>query len=401
LSGDTEVRRYRVSPDNANLADAASRTGVLAIDQPAGLSNHKAGWMGFGEDGYLYVAVGDGGGGGDPLETGQNINDLLGNILRIDIRGDSFTDPARNYAVPADNPFVGRAGADEVFAFGLRNPWRNSFDRWLGDFYIADVGQNLWEEINLGRRGANYGWDVREGPAPFEAGTLTGGAADEPIHVYGRDVGSSVTGGYVYRGPSEGLQGRYFFADFPTGRMFTLHFDGAAWVREDRTGQIVTDVGAINLPSSFGEDGRGDLYVVDLDGDVFRLTPIVVSGDQGNVINGGGGADVLFGGSGHDTLQGGRRGRPRPRRQRLRHRRVLGPPLVLSDRRRRARFAARRGPSGGRSRRHRRRPRGRGIQVRRPRPIACDGRAFLALHARGFCSERLRPQRHERRPLAA
>ena len=157
---------------NPNVADAASVTPIITIDQTTA-SNHKAGWLGFGPDGYLYTALGD---GGSTPNAAQDINSLLGKILRIDVHGDAFPgDTARNYAIPADNPFVGAAGADEIFALGLRNPWRPSFDRGLGDFYIADVGQTQWEEIDIGQKGANYGWNAFEGPGVFQGGPLTGG----------------------------------------------------------------------------------------------------------------------------------------------------------------------------------------------------------------------------------
>ena len=156
MSGDAEIRRYHVS-GNPNVADPASATPIITIDQTTA-SNHKAGWLGFGPDGYLYNSNGD---GGVPPTSAQDINSLLGKILRIDVHGDDFpADATRNYAVPADNPFVGIAGADEIYALGLRNPWRPSFDRALGDFYIADVGNTQFEEIDIGQKGANYGWPV-------------------------------------------------------------------------------------------------------------------------------------------------------------------------------------------------------------------------------------------------
>ena len=280
----------------------ASVTPIITIDQTTA-SNHKAGWIGFGPDGYLYIASGD---GGSTPGSAQDLNNLLGKILRIDVNGDGFPgDPARHYAVPSDNPFAAAAGADEIFALGLRNPWRDSFDRGLGDLYIADVGQSQWEEIDFGQIGANYGWNVFEGPAVFAGGTPTGGSAVAPIHFYSRSVGQSITGGYVYRGEAEALQGQYFFADFAQGRVFTLRFDGTAWVATERTSQITTDFGTVNNPSSFGEDARGNLYLVDFDGDIFKLTPMVVSADQADVLRGLGGNDLLFGGSGNDTLDGG------------------------------------------------------------------------------------------------
>ncbi|HMJ27636.1 MAG TPA: PQQ-dependent sugar dehydrogenase, partial [Xanthobacteraceae bacterium] len=304
-SGNTEIRSYHVSA-NPNIADAASATPIITIPQPAA-SNHKAGWLGFGPDGYLYAALGDGGGGGDTFHTGQNINDLLGNVLRLDVHGDAFPgDATKNYAIPADNPFVGTAGADEIFAFGLRNPWRNSFDRALGTFYIADVGQDHWEEIDIGQNGANYGWNMFEGPDLYPGGDpLTGGPAVAPIYAYDHTVGQSITGGYVYRGEGEALQGQYFFADFIQNKVFTLHFNGSSWVATERTSQIVPDVGMVNSPSSFGEDARGNLYLVDFGGEIFKLTPMVASADQADILRGLGGNDMLFGGSGNDTLEGG------------------------------------------------------------------------------------------------
>jgi Glucose / Sorbosone dehydrogenase len=164
------------------------------------------------------------------------------------------------------------AGADEIFALGLRNPWRDSFDRGLGQFFVADVGAVTWEEVNLGSSGANYGWPNTEGPfnpAAFPAFT-------NPIHAYAHNgSGRSITGGYVFRGPdSDGLHGQYFFADFITGQVWTLHNQGGAWTATERTGQIAASAGTIANISSFGEDGRGNLYLIDIGGDIFRLDPL-------------------------------------------------------------------------------------------------------------------------------
>ena len=161
-------------------------------------------------------------------------------------------------------------------------------------------GRAQWEEINIGQKGANYGWPAFEGPARGSSPPTVG-----PIHFYDHSVGQSITGGYVYRGEAEALQGQYFFADFVQGKVFTLRFDGTAWVATERTAQIVTDFGAINNPSSFGEDAQGNLYITDFDGEIFRLTPIVASADQADMLRGLGGNDMLFGGSGDDTLDGG------------------------------------------------------------------------------------------------
>lgn len=306
-SHDTESRRYQVSAADANKIDPATATTIIVIDQPDGRSNHKGGWLGFGPDNYLYAALGDGGGGGDPDNLSQNPDSLLGKMLRLDVRSDAFpSDPARNYAIPADNPFLGTAGADEIWALGLRNPWRNGFDRGLGDLYIADVGQNAWEEVDIGAPGANYGWRRYEGPGDFSPTTeLSIGVLTHPVYFYDRSVGQSITGGYVYRGSSEGLHGQYFFADFSQGQLFTLQFYGSAWVATERTSQIVPDAGRINNLSSFGEDGLGNLYAVDIDGDIFRLMPSVVSADQTDILDGQGGDDILIGGSGHDYQTGG------------------------------------------------------------------------------------------------
>jgi glucose/arabinose dehydrogenase len=303
---DTEIRRYHVSASDPNQVDPASATLIITIDQPAGLTNHKGGWLAFGPDGYLYAALGDGGGANDQSGSGQNINDLLADIIRIDVHNDAFPgDPARNYAIPADNPFVGTTGADEIWAFGLRNPYRDSFDRGTGDLYIADVGQGQFEEVDIGQKGGNYGWSTFEGNAPFNPIPLTGGSSIAPIYTYDHSFGNAIIGGYVYRGQSEGLQGDYFFIDFGSARLVTLHFDGTSWVATERTSQLQLDGGSIVNPTSFGEDALGNLYLVNGGGDVFRLTPNVVSADLGDDLSGGGGNDMIFGGSGADTLRGG------------------------------------------------------------------------------------------------
>src|SRR3954469_13850534 len=302
-SGDTEVRRYQVSAGDPNHADAATAQHVSAFDYPATSANHRAGWIGFGPDDMLYVATGDG--GIDPGNA-QRLDTPLGKILRLDIDADAFpADPDRNYAVPADNPatidgIAGSAAGTGFYAAGLRNPFRDSFDRGVGDLFIGNVGQASFEEINLGRAGANYGWPATEGF--FDQATFP--SFTQPIHAYAHGSGASVTGGYVYRGESEGLHGQYFFADFVIGQVWTLQFNGSAWTATERTGQISPDFGQINNPSSFGEDARGNLYLVDFDGDVFRLTPQVASADQGDDLRGGGGDDMVFGGSGADRVFG-------------------------------------------------------------------------------------------------
>ena len=283
-----EVWRYHVS-GNPNLA-GPGRDLILDVG-PSTNGNHNAGWMGFGPDGMLYIASGDVG----VSANAQDNTNLLGKILRIDV------DPvAPGYQIPADNPFVGMGGGvrGEIWAFGLRNPWRDSFDSATGQLFIGNVGAVSFEEINLGQKGANYGWPIVEG-------TGANPAFVNPIHTYPHGGGASVTGGYVYRGESDGLQGQYFFADFIQNTVSTLRFDGANWVATNRTAQIAPDTGTINSPASFGEDARGNLYIVDIGGEVFRLTPRVQSSDTGDSLSGGGGNDRLFGGAGNDRLDGG------------------------------------------------------------------------------------------------
>ena len=263
---------------------------MLAVG-PSTNGNHNAGWLGFGPDGYLYIASGE---VGVPANAQDNTN-LLGKILRIDV------DPvASGYQIPADNPFVGAGGGvrEEIWANGLRNPWRASFDQATEKLFIGNVGGSAFEEINLGQAGANYGW-------PNVEGIANNPSFVDPIFAYPHGSGASVTGGYVYRGESDGLNGQYFFADFVQSKVFTLRFDGANWVATDRTSQIVPDVGTIDLPASFGEDARGNLYIVDIDGEVYRLAPAVASSDAGDSLTGLGGNDRLFGGAGPDLLDGG------------------------------------------------------------------------------------------------
>ena len=290
-NGRTEVRRYQASAANANTADPASARAVISYAQPQ--SNHNGGWLDFGPDGRLYIGSGDGGnrhdlGTGHTVSSGnaQDITDnLLGKILRLDVDGDDFpADAARNYAIPTDNPFVGVTGDDEIWSYGLRNPWRASFDRVTGDLYIGDVGQWHREEIDFqpadSPGGANYGWRLREGSIAtpdFGVGGPPPAGAIEPIYDYAHDGGSTeggfaVAGGYVYRGPIAGLHGHYFFADNVTERIWSFTYDGASVAGfTDWTTALAPDAGTIDDISSFGEDAVGNLYIVDLGGEVFRL----------------------------------------------------------------------------------------------------------------------------------
>ena len=290
--GDTKVVRYQVSGADRDVADPNSSLVILTIDQPQG--NHNGGWLGFGPDGYLYVNSGDGGGSNDTGPghvSGGNAQDvtdnLLGKILRIDVDGDDFPlDDDRNYAIPPTNPFVGSAGDDEIWAYGLRNPWRSSFDRLTGDLYIGDVGQKAREEIDFQPAGSaggeNYGWRLREGTIATPTGGVGGPAppgAIDPVYDYEHldgpfdpFEGNSVTGGYVYRGPNLALRGKYFFGDFVSERIWSIEHDGSAATELiDWTDAFTPDIGSIDQISSFGEDASGNLYVVDLGGQVFRV----------------------------------------------------------------------------------------------------------------------------------
>jgi hypothetical protein len=261
-TGHTRVERYRVG-DHPDRADPGTAKLVLKIEQP--YANHNGGHIAFGPDGMLYIAMGDGGSGGDPKGHGQNRATLLGALLRIDV------DRGEPYAIPADNPFADKPGArGEIWAYGLRNPWRFAFDREAGRLYIADVGQNAWEEVNAtlsAAPGLNYGWNVMEGAHCYPAAIACESAGLVlPIMAYGHDDGCSITGGYVYRGGAmPALRGHYFYADYCSGflRSFRLS-DGKA---VDRRQWAVGDIGNV---TSFGEDARGELYIIS-DQAVFRL----------------------------------------------------------------------------------------------------------------------------------
>ena len=263
LNGDTRVERYRVS-GNRNTADPGSAKLIITIAQP--YANHNGGLVMFGPDGMLYTGMGDGGSGGDPQGHGQNRQSLLGKILRLDV------DAGDPYAIPPGNPYAGGGGRPEIWASGMRNPWRFSFDRVGGFLYIADVGQNQWEEINAvptSSPGLNYGWNITEGNHCYASASCAMSGFVVPVLEYGRDQGCSATGGFVYRGTQmPALAGTYFYSDYCSGwlRSFRL-VNGIATEPRDWP---VGDLGSV---LSFGEDSARELYVLSANGRVYRLVP--------------------------------------------------------------------------------------------------------------------------------
>lgn len=263
-SGTTVIARYRASADGRQ-ADPASEEVLFTLAQP--FANHNGGHMAFGPDGHLYVSLGDGGAANDPLGAGQNLTLLLGKILRLEVGAEG------PYTIPADNPFVyNPSAADEIWAYGLRNVWRFSFDRLTGDLYMGDVGQNRYEEINFqpasSQGGENYGWNAYEASMVFNRGVVAPNAV-APIFEYDHTAanGCSVTGGYVYRGQAiPSLVGRYVYGDFCSGRIWLGWREGAIW-----RNQVFMDSGL--QISSFGEDAAGELYVVDYRGAIYRFVP--------------------------------------------------------------------------------------------------------------------------------
>jgi glucose/arabinose dehydrogenase len=266
-NGDTVIAEYQ--RDSAVRANPDSERLLLRINQP--YSNHNGGQVAFGPDGLLYIGMGDGGSGGDPHNFGQRTDTLLGKILRIDVDGSA---EGRPYGIPADNPFAdGQDGRAEIWALGLRNPWRFSFDRETGDLFIADVGQNYLEEIDATPSGegagANYGWRVMEASDCFETEGCDQSGLVLPVAEYSHDLGCSVTGGYVYRGGEwPALEGVYLYADYCTGRIWSIRADDALRAEAAPVEELDTDL----LVSSFGEVEAGELYVTDHHGAVYRIT---------------------------------------------------------------------------------------------------------------------------------
>jgi glucose/arabinose dehydrogenase len=262
-NGNTVIARFHVSADNPDLADPGSEADILRVDQP--YNNHNGGGLAFGPDGYLYIGLGDGGSEGDPLLTGQNLRTLLGKMLRIDV------DHGTPYAIPAGNPFAKGGGLPEIWAYGLRNPWRFSFDRLTGDLYIADVGQDAWEEINFVPSampgGMNFGWSYYEGMHPYKGQPPANATLTWPISVYSHAYGCAVTGGYVYRGAAlPEWRGIYFFGDYCSGNIWGLiHSNG-----QDQPAKILFTTSA--KITTFGVDEAGEIYLADYGlGELLRL----------------------------------------------------------------------------------------------------------------------------------
>ena len=255
------IARYRAS-QGTDPVDPSTEKVIMEIGQP--FSNHNGGHITFGPDGYLYIGLGDGGSGGDPRGHGQNLRTLLGTIIRIDV---STLDESGSYAVPPDNPFVGVEGArPEIWAYGLRNPWRFSFDRETGELWAGDVGQNKLEEIDIIKRGANYGWNIVEGSLCFGDSACSRAGLEPPVAEYGREDGCSVTGGYVYGGsriPS--LVEAYVYGDFCTGRIWALRHDGGQVTEQAQIADTDLQI------SSFAEGPDGEVYILSFTGEITRL----------------------------------------------------------------------------------------------------------------------------------
>lgn len=271
-----QTRIVRYTSTDRKTTDVA--TGEILMKYPSEFENHNGGWVGFGPDNMLYIANGDGGSGNDPHKHGQALDTFLAKLLRIDVS------PKTGYTVPPDNPFVNNKDAKpEIWAYGLRNPWRCSFDRETGDLWIGDVGQNNWEEVDAMPKGkgsgANFGWSLREADQETPAKGVGGPPPQnvvEPIYVYkhggGEKEGFSVTGGYVYRGPVKELQGRYLFADYQNPRIWSFVLKGGkATDFKDHTKELQPQGGRINLISSFAEDENGGLLILDHTGAVYRI----------------------------------------------------------------------------------------------------------------------------------
>ena len=259
----TVVARYTADIPGGGAADATTELVIMRVLQP--YPNHNGGTIAFGPDGYLYIGLGDGGAGGDPLNSGQDLQTLLGAMLRIDV---SQASSERPYSIPADNPFIHEDARPEIWAYGLRNPWRFSFDRKTGDLWVGDVGQNSWEEVDLLQPGGNYGWNRMEASHCFPS-TMSDcdDGLELPVVEYSlKGPRCSVIGGVVYRGPSlPWLDGAYLYADYCSGELWGLRYDG----KQVASHALLND--SVRRISAFGEDESGEVYVVSFDGHIYRL----------------------------------------------------------------------------------------------------------------------------------
>ena len=257
---ETIISKFQMDPLNPNKADLYSEEILLNISQP--YTNHNGGQITFGPDGYLYIAMGDGGSAGDPQENAQNRRTFLGSILRIDVNTDSL------YEIPADNPYASNTKGylEEIYAYGLRNPWRFSFDPETQFLWAADVGQNDYEEIDIIEIGKNYGWNIKEGFDCYESDTCDDDNLEDPIFVYDHNVGHSITGGFVYRGSDfPSLIGKYIYADYEFGQIWALEYDG----RNKTTNTLLIDTD-LEI-TSFGLDEHNELYICAFDGYIYKL----------------------------------------------------------------------------------------------------------------------------------
>lgn len=274
--GDTEICRYTAHSDDKRSCNSSTRELLLTFKQD--YKNHNGGWIGIGPDGHLYVATGDGGAANDPKRRAQNLDSYLGKLLRLDVS------QKKGYKIPKDNPFSGNPKVKpEIYAYGLRNPWRCSWDSLNGDFYIADVGQNKWEEINYipagEGKGANYGWRLREGAIATPKKGVGGNRPKksiEPIYVYPHDNselgGLSVTGGYVYRGPIKSLQGHYFFADYVKPNIWSFEVkNGQTSNFTNWSKRLSPTNGEITTITSFGQDADGNLLIISDSGIIYQI----------------------------------------------------------------------------------------------------------------------------------
>lgn len=257
----TVIARYKVDPSNSNRALKSSEFIILEVEQP--YSNHNGGQIIFGPDNYLYISLGDGGSAGDPQNNGQDPSTLLGAILRINI---DKAENGLNYSIPGDNPFAGNTQGfrEEIYAYGLRNPWRMSFDSETGLLWTGDVGQNKYEEIDIIRKGNNYGWNIMEGLHCYRADDCDSSGLTMPIWEYSHDLGQSITGGYVYRGNKfQELKGKYIYADYVSGKIWALDYN-----QNDRPTNLLLLESNLNW-AAFGIDQNENLFICAFDGQIY------------------------------------------------------------------------------------------------------------------------------------